>query len=43
VLGYPNWLLPLPVLLCAFAIGLMALKELIQNKAMDFDHGVDVE
>jgi len=25
------------------AIGLMALKELIQNKAMDFDHGVDVE
>lgn len=43
VLGYPNWLLPLPVLLCALAIGLMALKELIQNKAMDFDHGVDVE
>jgi hypothetical protein len=36
-------LLPLPVLLCALAIGLMALKELIQNKAMDFDHGVDVE
>ncbi len=43
VLGYPNWLLPLPVLLCALAIGLMALKELIENKAMDFDHGVDVE
>lgn len=43
VLGYPNWLLPLPVLLCAFAIGLMALKELIQNQPMDFDHGVDVE
>lgn len=43
VLGYPNWLLPLPVLLCSLAIGLMALKELIQNKPMDFDHGVDVE
>lgn len=43
VLGYPNWLLPLPVLLCAVAIGVMALKELIQNKPMDFDHGVDVE
>ncbi len=43
VLGYPNWLLPLPVLLCSLAIGLMALNELIQNKPMDFDHGVDVE
>ena len=43
VLGYPNWLLPLPVLLCALAIGMMAFKELIQNKPMDFDHGVDVE
>jgi len=43
VLGYPNWLLPLPVLLSSLAIGLMALKELIQNKPMEFDHGVDVE
>ena len=43
VLGYPNWLLPLPVMLCALAIGIMAFKELIQNKPMDFDHGVDVE
>lgn len=43
VLGYPNWLLPLPVLLTAICIGLMAAKELIQNKPMDFDHGVDVE
>ena len=43
VLGYPNWLLPLPVLLSSLAIGLMAFKELIQNKPMDFDHGVDVE
>ncbi len=43
VLGYPNWLLPLPVLLSSLAIGLMALKELIENQPMDFDHGVDVE
>lgn len=43
VLGYPNWLLPLPVLLSSLAIGLMALKELIQNIPVDFDHGVDVE
>ena len=43
VLGYPNWLLPLPVLLSSLAIGLMALKELIQNQPMDLDHGVDVE
>jgi len=43
VLGYPNWLLPLPVLLCSLAIGLMAFKELIQNQPMDLDHGVDVE
>ncbi|WP_310626115.1 TRAP transporter small permease subunit [Limnohabitans sp.] len=43
VLGYPNWLLPLPVLLSSLAIGLMALKELTQNMPVDFDHGVDVE
>jgi len=43
VLGYPNWLLPLPVLLSSLAIGLMAFKELIQNQPMDLDHGVDVE
>ena len=42
VLGYPNWLLPLPVLLSSLAIGLMAFKELIQNQPMDLDHGVDV-
>jgi gluconokinase len=43
VLGYPNWVLPLPVLLSSLAIGLMAFKELIQNQPMDLDHGVDVE
>jgi hypothetical protein len=36
-------LLPLPVLLSSCAVGVMALKELIQNKPMEFDHGVDME
>jgi gluconokinase len=43
VMGYNAALLPLPVLLCSVAIGVMALKELIQNKPMEFDHGVDME
>ena len=43
VMGYNTALLPLPVLLSSAAIGVMALKELIQNKPMEFDHGVDME
>jgi len=43
VMGYNTALLPLPVLLASMAIGFMALKELIQNKPMEFDHGVDME
>ena len=43
VMGYNTALLPLPVLLSSIAIGVMALKELIQNKPMEFDHGVDME
>ena len=43
VMGYNTALLPLPVLLSSMAIGVMALKELIQNKPMEFDHGVDME
>jgi len=43
VMGYNTALLPLPVLLSSVAIGVMALKELIQNKPMEFDHGVDME
>jgi len=43
VMGYNTALLPLPVLLSSVAIGVMAFKELIQNKPMEFDHGVDME
>jgi gluconokinase len=43
VMGYNTALLPLPVLLSSIAIGVMAFKELIQNKPMEFDHGVDME
>lgn len=43
VMGYNIALLPLPVLLSSAAIGVMALKELIQNKPMEFDHGMDME
>jgi TRAP-type transport system small permease protein len=43
VLGYPTALLPLPALLCAAAIGVMALVELVRNEPLDLGHGVDVE
>jgi TRAP-type C4-dicarboxylate transport system permease small subunit len=43
VMGYNAALLPLPVLLSSVAIGVMAFKELIQNKPMEFDHGMDME
>lgn len=43
VLGYPVALLPLPALLCAAAIGVMVLIELVQNKPLDLGHGVDME
>jgi len=43
VLGYSAALLPLPALLCAAAIGVMALVELIQRKPLDLGHGADVE
>ena len=43
VLGYPALLLPLPVLLSAVAIGVMALVELVRGKTMDLDHESDVE
>lgn len=43
VLRYPQALLPLPALLCSLAIGLMALVQLIQGRAIDFGHAVDVE
>lgn len=43
VLGYSSALLPLPALLCAVAIGVMALVELIQRKPLDLGHGAEVE
>jgi TRAP-type transport system small permease protein len=43
VLGYPAALLPLPVLLSAIAIGVMALVELVRGKPLDLDHESDVE
>lgn len=43
VLGYPAALLPLPVLLCAAAIAVMALIELVRRQPMNLDHESDVE
>src|SRR4051812_9863724 len=43
VLGYPAAMLPLPVLLCAAAIGVMAVVELVRRAPMDLDHESDVE
>lgn len=43
VLGYPTALLPLPALLCAAAIGVMALVDLVRGKAIDFGHASEVE
>ncbi|SFB83857.1 TRAP-type C4-dicarboxylate transport system, small permease component [Polaromonas sp. OV174] len=43
VLGYPTALLPLPAFLCAAAIGLMALFEIIKRTPLDLGHGAEVE
>jgi TRAP-type C4-dicarboxylate transport system permease small subunit len=43
VLGYPAALLPLPALLCAAAIGVMALVDVVRGKTIDFGHAADVE
>lgn len=43
VLGYPAALLPLPALLSAAAIGVMALVELVQRRPLDLGHGAEVE
>jgi gluconokinase len=43
VLRYPAALLPLPALLSAIAIGLMALVELFQREPLDLGHGAEVE
>ncbi|MEO6016047.1 MAG: TRAP transporter small permease subunit [Polaromonas sp.] len=43
VLGYPAVLLPLPVFLCAVAIGVMAFLELLMRRPLNLGHGIDVE
>jgi TRAP-type C4-dicarboxylate transport system permease small subunit len=43
VLGYSNALLPLPALLCAVAIGLMASIELFRRVPLDLGHVSEVE
>ncbi|MDP1902225.1 MAG: TRAP transporter small permease subunit [Rubrivivax sp.] len=43
VLGYPVALLPLPALLCALAIGAMALVELVRRPPLHLGHGAEVE
>jgi len=43
VLRYSTALLPLPALLCACAIGLMALIELIRHKPLHLGHGTKSE
>ncbi len=43
VLGYSSALLPLPAFLCAVAIGVMALVELIQRTPLDLGHGAELE
>jgi TRAP-type transport system small permease protein len=43
VLGYPTALLPLPALLCAVAIAVMALVEIVRNTPLDLGHGAEVE
>jgi gluconokinase len=43
VLGYPTALLPLPAMLCAMSIGLMALIELVRRTPLNLGHGAEVE
>lgn len=43
VLHYPTALLPLPAFLCALAIGVMVLVELIKREPLDLGHSADVE
>ena len=43
VLGYPTALLPLPALLAAVAIGVMAQLELAKRDPLDLGHAAEVE
>ena len=43
VLRYPSAMLPLPALLAAVAIGVMALVELVKREPLDLGHMAEVE
>lgn len=43
VLKYPAYLLPLPALLAAVAIAIMAFLELVRREPLDLGHAADVE
>ena len=43
VMRYPTALLPLPAFLCACAIGVMALWEIVRRTPLDLGHGAEVE
>ena len=43
VLGYPSALLPLPAMLAAIAIAVMALVELVRRDPLDLGHSAEVE
>jgi TRAP-type transport system small permease protein len=43
VLGYPTALLPLPAMLAAIAIAVMAVVELVKRDPLDLGHAVEVE
>ena len=43
VLGYPTALLPLPALICAAAMGVMALIELVSRTPLDLGHSAEME
>ena len=43
VLGYPSYLLPLPAFLCATAMALMAIWELLRKVPLNLGHGAEVE
>ena len=43
VLGYPMALVPLPALLCAAAIGVMVLIEIVRREPLDLGHEMEME
>ena len=43
VLNYPMALLPLPALLCAAAIGVMVLIEIVRRTPLDLGHEIEME